>query len=281
VGERVTIALLAALLIGAAPASTLPPLRETTRLLADRVTLIPASGGMPAASTVDYARLAGYPDGKQQLAKARQELLAVKPAKLDARARHAWAIDVYNLAVIDAVVRYGFAGGAMPASVKDIRIEGRPFFEAPLVKIEDRTWSLDAFEKHYLFDDFDRAAGQPPPPALDPRIHFAIVCGARGCPPLLDQPYRPETLDAQLDRATRGALSGSKHLRWSGDPPALQASEIFEWYAADFGGPHGALKFLIAHAPQSMAKAISGARLEKIPAFIEWDWALNQTIAPR
>ena len=279
--ERVLAVLFAALLIGTAPASTLPPLRETQRLLADRVTLVLASNGQPAASTVDYARIAGYPDGREQLAKARKELLAIKPAKLDARARRAWAINVYNLLVIDAIVRYGFSGGGMPPGVKELRIDGKGFFEAPLAKIEARTWSLDAFEKHYLFDDFDRASGQAPPPTLDPRIHFAIVCGARGCPPLLDQPYRPETLDAQLDRATRGALSGSKHLRWSGEPPTLQASGIFEWYAADFGGPAGALKFLIAHAPQSMSKAISAARLDHIPAFIEWDWALNQTVPPR
>jgi hypothetical protein len=272
-------ALLAVLVLGAAPASKLPPLPETQRLLADRVTLVRAADGLPAASTVDYARIAGFPDGREQLARARAELLAVPPAKLDARARRAWAIDLYNVLVIDAVVRYGFAGGAAPAGVKDIQIDGHGFFAAPLATIAGHSWSLDALEKHYLFDDFDRAKGSAPPATLDPRIHFAIVCGARGCPPLLDEPYRPETLDAQLDRATRGALSGSKHLRWGGDPPSLQASGIFDWYAADFGGPAGALRFLTAHAPAATAKAIVNAKLEKIPAFIEWDWALNQTVA--
>jgi hypothetical protein len=281
VSERAVLVVLAALVIGAAPAATLPPLRETQRLLADRVTLVRAANGLPAASTVDYARLAGYPDGVQQLARVKKELLGVRPARLDVRARRAWAINVYNVLVIDAIVRHGFAGHVVPAGVKEIRIDGHGFFDAPLATIDGRAWSLDAFERHFLFDDYDRSSGQPPPATFDPRIHFAIVCGARGCPPLLDEPYRPETLDAQLDRAVRGALSGSKHLRWGGDPPTLEASQIFEWYAADFGGPAGALEFLIAHAPQSMAKAISAARLGRIPAFIAWDWTLNQTIAPR
>jgi hypothetical protein len=41
----------------------------------------------------------------------------------------------------------------------------------------------------------------------EPRIHFAINCASVSCPPLPPEPYRAETLDAQLDEAARRYLA--------------------------------------------------------------------------
>jgi len=59
---------------------------------------------------------------------------------------------------------------------------------------------------------------------MDPRIHFALVCGARGCPPVTPSPtpntttlypnecflqvrvYSPANVDKALQRATIGTL---------------------------------------------------------------------------
>jgi len=38
-------------------------------------------------------------------------------------------------------------------------------------------------------------------PMGDPRIHFAVNCAARSCPPIWPEAYTGEELDAQLDRA--------------------------------------------------------------------------------
>ncbi len=44
------------------------------------------------------------------------------------------------------------------------------------------------------------------PARLDPRVHFALNCGAVSCPPI--RAYTAERLDEQLDLATRGYLDG-------------------------------------------------------------------------
>ena len=41
----------------------------------------------------------------------------------------------------------------------------------------------------------------------DPRIHFALNCGAVSCPPIAV--YEGESLDEQLDIATEGFLEGN------------------------------------------------------------------------
>ena len=40
----------------------------------------------------------------------------------------------------------------------------------------------------------------------DPRIHFALVCAALGCPPLRDEPYLADRLNEQLDAQARECL---------------------------------------------------------------------------
>ncbi|NJM80376.1 MAG: DUF547 domain-containing protein [Flavobacterium sp.] len=37
----------------------------------------------------------------------------------------------------------------------------------------------------------------------EPRIHFAINCASYSCPDLLNTPYLPNTIDAQLEKVTK------------------------------------------------------------------------------
>ena len=66
----------------------------------------------------------------------------------------------------------------------------------------------------------------------EPRIHFAINCASVSCPPLPPEPYRAETLDAQLDEAARRYLASPEGLRVDGD--TLRVSRILDWYRQDF-----------------------------------------------
>jgi len=134
---------------------------------------------------------------------------------------------------------------------------------------------LDDFEKTFVFPG--RGQAKPAAWALDPRAHFALVCGARGCPPLQPRAFLPESLDVQLDRASRDALASPRHLNWDARTHALEASEVFEWYAADFGGADGALAFIRRYAPASVASRIQHGEAKRIERFIPWDWTLNQT----
>ena len=50
--------------------------------------------------------------------------------------------------------------------------------------------TLDDVEHNILRPRFD-----------DPRVHFAINCAAKSCPPLRSEPFRGDILDQQLDDA--------------------------------------------------------------------------------
>ena len=241
--------------------------------------------GEPLATGVDYAALHA-PAGAALLAAVRTELLGVTPSRLDARARLAWAINTYNALVIEQIARVFDSGLAADVAASTPRSSTRSgvlaltrgeqtFFEFPVVTIEARDYSLNAFETHFVFADVDRASGGASPPSLDPRAHFALVCGARGCPPLQPRAFTPDSLDTQLDAAARAALASPSHLRLDPASGRLEASEIFSWYAADFGGASGAFAFLRRYAPDAARREIDRRGLTTIAGKIPWDWSFN------
>ncbi len=68
--------------------------------------------------------------------------------------------------------------------------------------------------------------------ALDYRIHFALNCGAKSCPPIAF--YQPHQIDKQLDLATQAYLAGDVKYDEAKNTVALPA--IMGWFRADFGG---------------------------------------------
>lgn len=75
---------------------------------------------------------------------------------------------------------------------------------------------------------------------IDYRIHFALNCGAKSCPPIAF--YKYEKIERQLEMATASFLQGetqidsAKHL--------VETSKILYWFKADFGGKKGILALL-------------------------------------
>jgi hypothetical protein len=154
--------------------------------------------------------------------------------------------------------------------------EGR-FFLAKRFEIEGHTYSLDEFERHFLFADYDPLKGGDPPPNLDPRVHFAVVCGALGCPPLLPRAYRADSLEIQLEFATKNALALPRHLSFTEKTGRLQGSAIFQWYTRDFGGLDKAFEFAMKYAPAKLRAEVKQRKVTGFAGMIPWDWNLNQT----
>jgi hypothetical protein len=260
------------------------------QLLNDFVTVISARRE-PVDTRFDYERLYDVKGRYERLSRIRKQLFGVPPSRMDDRTRLAWAINAYNFLVIESATGNLLISARLQRpgnrqrylSVRDIRLPEAPhaFFQSPVVELEGERYSLDAFERRFLLAGFDRAAGGAPPAGLDPRVHFAVVCGALGCPPLLPRAYRPDSLELQLDFATRNALALPRHLRIDESMGRIQVSSIFGWYAADFGGPGKAFEFVMAHAPPGIAKAVARARITSLSVVLPWDWELNQTVRKR
>jgi len=164
-------------------------------------------------------------------------------------------------------------------SVKQLRLKGYGFFEVPLANVGGRDYNLDQFERTFVFDDPDSAASgtgrKAPARTLDPRAHFALVCASVGCAPLQPRAFLPESLDAQLDHATRAALAHPNQMKWDADRQHLSATMVFTWYERDFGDAAKAFEFVQRHAPEALRPAIAAKPEHRIDEFIPPDWDLN------
>jgi len=110
----------------------------------------------------------------------------------------------------------------------------------------------------------------------EPRIHFAIVCAALGCPPLRAEAYLGERVDQQLDDQTRTFLlqTPAKN-RVDIVATTVYLSPIFRWFKDDFAPTDPALLQWIARYFPAGAEADF---LEAGRARIKWteyDWSLN------
>jgi hypothetical protein len=248
------------------------------KLLAEFVVTV-SKPGEPLETRVDYVALASQKGSAERLSRVRRSLNFVPPGSMTAAERTAWAINLYNLRVIELVVhnlRDSLTGEIIP-SVRRLGPGRTDFFAQPGLRVDGANYTLDAFERKFLFGDFDRSPRAPRPAGLDPRLHFALVCAAAGCPALMPRPYRADSLEAHLDFAVRNALASPRHLRWDAERGTLRASEIFAWYRRDFE-PQGPFAFIKRYAPAAVVKQIESRGLKDVEHLIPWDWSLNRYV---
>ena len=116
------------------------------------------------------------------------------------------------------------------------------------------------------------------PEYQDARIHFALVCGALSCPPLLGRPYRGGELDRQLQDAATRWLQAPDGLVVA-DDGTVTASKILDWYREDFdeGEPFDSLADMFAtYLPAGPRRdaAVAAAEAGEL-AFMDYDWTIN------
>ncbi len=97
----------------------------------------------------------------------------------------------------------------------------------------------------------------------EPRIHFALNCGAKDCPPIFA--YHSDKLDQELDMSNKMYLE--KHHKIESD--AIYAPSLMSWFRADFGGKDGGKEFLKKYG------IISEQDMDKELRFLDYDWTLS------
>lgn len=114
-----------------------------------------------------------------------------------------------------------------------------------------------------------RLAAAPSEP--DPRIHFALNCGARSCPPIRD--YAPAHLDTQLEAATRAYLQSEASL--DRERRRVTLPRLLRVYERDFGDRAEQVDFAARHLPE-LAELLAETTRVRID-YGRFDW----TVAPR
>ncbi|MFT5584609.1 MAG: hypothetical protein ACI9VR_002194 [Cognaticolwellia sp.] len=123
-------------------------------------------------------------------------------------------------------------------------------------------------------------------PMGDARVHAALNCASKGCPPLPLKPVSAATLEADLDTAARQWVATNA---WVVQDERIALNKIFDWYGDDFvpkygelhdvpeqsGKKQAALNFIAVHAP-----TLDLATLAKNPGvkvvYGGYDWSVNR-----
>lgn len=97
----------------------------------------------------------------------------------------------------------------------------------------------------------------------DPRIHFALNCGAKSCPPVAI--FDAERIDEQLDAISKQYLANNS--TYDLDKKTAYVPALMSWFRGDFGGLDGA---------KDMLRKYNIVNAENFSLeFNEYDWTLD------
>ncbi|MDZ7362237.1 MAG: DUF547 domain-containing protein [candidate division KSB1 bacterium] len=184
------------------------------------------------------------------------------PNKISAKNRLAFWINVYNAFVLKVVVDQYPIKSIMNKTAYAL---GKSNFQKKLVTINGVPYSLNDVE-----NDIIRPMG-------DPRIHFAINCAAKSCPPLRSEAFEPRRLDEQLEEQTRQFINNPEKNSFDFAKKEALVSKIFDWFEEDFkkydkGVPAFIGRYLPAEQGQQL---LANAKIFKIKHH-DYNWDLNE-----
>ena len=216
---------------------------------------------------VDYV---GLQANRAKLDRFNQSLGAVSPetyASWSEAEQIAFLSNAYNSFTLQSIIDRD----PLVDSIRDIRgVWNRRKFN---LAGEERT--LDNIEHDILRQDFN-----------EPRIHVALVCAAISCPPLRNEPYLPEQLDAQLDDQTAKFANSVRGLIIDRSKNRVSLSSIFKWYGKDFIPTYGTEDQFNGNKQQRAVLNYFSSQLDpedkqfleqndyKVK-YLDYDWSLN------
>lgn len=194
----------------------------------------------------------------------------VDPSQLEPKTRLAFYLNLYNLSVVNLMME-----NRQEASIRDlstdpiIRIN---VFKKDLVQMKGGPISLQTLENKLIREAYQ-----------DPRVHFALNCAARSCPPLRQEAYVGARVDAQLDDQARSFFAnpslGAKFEEKDG-ALTIRLTKIMDggsWFKQDFetwgGGRIAFLRRFVSSDRQRLIDKHQG-RTELI--FEAYDWSINR-----
>jgi hypothetical protein len=169
-------------------------------------------------------------------------------------------INVYNAATLDLILQY------YPIStIKKIGSFFKGPWDQPVVHLFGKTITLNHLEHEILRQKYN-----------EPRIHFAIVCAALGCPTLRSEAYRPDRLEEQLADQGRTFFSTKSKNRVDLEKRVVYLSPIFKWFPEDFEKKAGSvLKFAAPFFPPDVKEEMNKTAFKV--RYTDYDWSLNDT----
>ena len=246
------------------PASESTPAADSDRSPPDEFGS--ASAAALVADSQRFLRVVRAPDDRSfTLDTVRERITNAPPDDLDALdadERLAFWLNVYNAAT----------GAALLAEPERLE-HRRRFFGEPIVTVAGTELSLDQIEHGILRgSQWKYGLGYVPNPLPsafvrrhrvadpDPRVHFALNCGAASCPAVAA--YGAADVDGQLDVAAGSYLRSETIV----EGETARVPRLLLWYRGDFGGRSGIRDLLREH------DAVDPDSISRI-RYREYDWS--------
>jgi len=134
-----------------------------------------------------------------------------------------------------------------------------------------RRWSLAG--KTLSLDDIEH--GEVRPKFAEPRIHFALVCAAIGCPPLRNEAYTASRLEEQLADQTRYVHENDRWFRYEPQSNTLHLTSLYSWYGGDFKRHSGSVEKFAAQSSPPLKATLDAGMSVKV-RYLDYNWALNE-----
>ncbi len=202
---------------------------------------------------------------KKTLDELRRQMAQVDVGALPRNDQLAYWINLYNISVVNVVVE-----NYPVKSIRDIStdfIAHLNVFKKDYVQTRRGAMSLNDVENDKIRDSFK-----------DPRIHFAINCAAKSCPPIRTEPYVGARISEQLDDQARTFLNGPHGVRLekNGGELILHTTKIMDWFKDDFEKwSAGRVAFIAHYVTPDKRKQIEAAGNQVDLKFDDYDWSLN------
>ena len=162
----------------------------------------------------------------------------------------AFLINLYNASTLQLVIQHHPI-----KSIKNIKKSFKGPWDIKFIPLFGEVISLNHLEHEIIRKKY-----------LEPRIHFALVCAARGCPPLRNSAYTAEKLDQQLNEQTQAFLVNKKRNYIDTTTKTLYLSPIFKWYKEDF--PRSVQDFVAGYIRET--ENMSDYKIQ----YTDYDWSL-------
>ena len=203
---------------------------------------------------VNYTKLKANPKKFE----AYLDLLAVaKPAEWSYNRQLAFWINAYNALVIKGVIDH-----YPTTSVRKVKLF-KGFFYRLKFQAAGKTYTLNQIEHGIIREEF-----------VDPRVHFALVCASRSCPPMPNRAFFAETLEEQLETLTFNFIQNPEQVRIDRAERRVYPSKIFKWYDEDFKeGYDGVADFLADYLSPEDAEYLLSTDVQF--QYLDYDWTLN------
>lgn len=176
--------------------------------------------------------------------------------KLSKKGKFAFYVNAYNAFTIKLILtRYPDI-----ESIKDIGGLFSSPWDMKFIPLKNKKVTLDYIEHEVLRPTFK-----------DARVHFAVNCASKSCPPLRNEAYEEDRLDDQLNEQTRQFINGENNYSLKGN--SIYISKIFKWFKKDFNNTP--LAFVMQYAQEPLKEKLEALGSNVSVRYLDYDWSLN------